>query len=165
MNTFKISFLSALFMCLGTFVHAQGSVMPFGELAITGPYGTGVGAGLFFDQPGKIKYIKGFWGGGAVLFDDETDGSNDYTETVLDFHGGVTLNSYEIPGLNKVPKLRLFGGLSVAQRYYQHQGEDRTKTLFGPAAGAMYQVSDNWTLGAMYSTTTSDPRFIFSYSF
>ena len=165
MKAFKISLLLVPLLCMGSYVHAQGTLKPFGELAVTGPYGVGIGAGVFYDQPGKIQYIKGFWGGAAFLLDDETDEGNDYTEKVLDLHGGVSLNSSEIPGLNKVPKLRLFGGVSIAQRYYEHQGDDRTETKIGPVAGATYQVSNHWTLGGMISTTTNDPRFIFSYSF
>ncbi|AJQ93072.1 hypothetical protein [Gynuella sunshinyii] len=166
MKVFKPLLLLAALLGMGGYTQASGQLKPFGEFGFIGPYGVGIGAGAFYDKPEMIQYIKGFWGGAALLLDDETDnGYGNYTESVLDFHGGISFDSRQIPGLDQVEKLTLFTGLSVAFRDYEHQGENRSRTMFGPVVGAVYEVSQHWTLGGMLSTTTNDPRLIFSYSF
>jgi hypothetical protein len=147
---------------LSTTLIADESLSYFAELSVLGPYGVGIGAGAFYDKPDVVKYIDGFWGGITILRVKEEGVYEDYTETTLDLHGGVTL---DIPPLRSIDKLSVFTGISVGRRGYTYLEEDYSEVIFGPIVGAMYDINSDWTAGGAFSFMTSNPRLYISYKF
>lgn len=135
---------------------------PFLEVAALGPYGPGIGVGTFYEKPGIVKYIDGFWGGAGMFWSEESGVFEDYTETLIDLHGGVLL---DIPKLNEIEKLDVFAGVSIGFRSYEYLSTDYSDTIFGLVAGAMYAIDDTWSAGGMYSFMANSPRLMASYSF
>jgi hypothetical protein len=147
---------------ISTLAAGQTPFSPFLEVAAFGPYGPGIGVGAIYDNSKIVKYVDGFWGGAGVFWSEESGVFEDYTETLIDLHGGALLN---IPKLNEIEKLDVFAGLSIGFRSYEYLSADYSETIFGLVAGAMYAIDDTWSAGGMYSFMTNAPRLMVSYSF
>lgn len=147
------------------YTSAESPFSPTVEVTFIGPYGVGAGLGTFYAMPDRVPYVAGIWGSLALLSSEEEGLFEDYTETLIELQSGVLVDTSNIPVLQDIEALDVFGGLTLGRRSYTYLDEDYSKVMAGLVIGGLYAVNEQWSVGGKLSTMTQDPRLLVRYSF